>query len=96
MDLVLGDRAALGLGGKEVGLPSVRELHAVIDSPKASPAIDPMAFPDTPGAWLWSMNARVGSVLYWASSSASRMRVRRRPGPQQAGVHRPRRPLARG
>ena len=35
-------------------LPTVRELHTLVDEARSHPAIDTEAFPDTPPTWFWS------------------------------------------
>lgn len=35
-------------------LPTVRELHTLVDGARSHPAIDTEAFPDTPPTWFWS------------------------------------------
>jgi hypothetical protein len=40
--------AALALAGGGWRLPTMKELQSLVDETRANPAIDPMAFPDTP------------------------------------------------
>jgi hypothetical protein len=35
-------------------LPTVGELHTLVDAGRRNPAIDTQAFPDTPPDWFWS------------------------------------------
>jgi hypothetical protein len=35
-------------------LPSLTELHSLVDPARQNPALDPLAFPDTPGQWFWT------------------------------------------
>ena len=35
-------------------LPTVGELHTLVDETQSNPAIDPGAFPDTPPEWFWT------------------------------------------
>lgn len=41
-------------------LPNVKELSSIVDRSKASPSIDPAAFPATPAAEFWSSTPYVG------------------------------------
>jgi hypothetical protein len=46
-----GEHAAQQAGWR---LPTVRELHTLVDGARSHPAIDTEAFPDTPPTWFWS------------------------------------------
>lgn len=43
-------------------LPNVKELASIVDSSRFNPAIDPTAFPATPGSWFWSSTPYVGNA----------------------------------
>jgi Protein of unknown function (DUF1566) len=49
------------LAGGPWRLPTVMELVSLVDDTKANPSIDPVAFPDTPGAYFWTSTARAGT-----------------------------------
>lgn len=38
--------------GQNWRLPNVKELSSIVDDRRISPAIDPVAFPNTPGNWF--------------------------------------------
>ncbi len=48
-------------------LPTLYELHDLVDEARRAPAIDPALFPDTPSARFWSATERdFGEILAWA------------------------------
>ena len=62
--------AGLQLEGGGFRLPTVHELRTILDVTRASPAIDPIAFPGTPPASFWTSTPYVvaddrGSNLIW-------------------------------
>ncbi len=46
-------------------LPSVAELQTIVDEASAPSAIDPRAFPDTPGAVFWTSSPVAGQPYAW-------------------------------
>lgn len=58
--------SALALGGLTWRLPSVRELHTLVDFGVARPAalIDQTAFPATPAAVFWTATPYVGRTIF--------------------------------
>lgn len=58
--------AGLGasLGGAGWRVPTVKELQTIVDDSRSDPAIDPIAFPDTPSTALWSSSPLIGSPSY--------------------------------
>lgn len=57
----------LGIVGGGWRLPSVRELHGIVNPEVAVPAIDTGPFPKTPTHWFWTQTPRAGtSALAWA------------------------------
>jgi hypothetical protein len=46
--------AALELDGKMFRLPTIKELHTLVDESRVMPSIDPTAFPKTEPAVYWS------------------------------------------
>lgn len=57
-------RAAFQSGLLGWRLPNVKELASIIDYNRASPAIDVVAFPNTPGNWFWSSTPVAGTPDY--------------------------------
>lgn len=60
--------AQLSVAGGNWRLPSMRELQSLVDETRFDPAIDPAAFPDTPGVEFWT-----GSPVSGAPGSAWRV-----------------------
>jgi cysteine-rich repeat protein len=59
--------ASLTLGGiTGWRLPAMMELSTIVDFTKADPAIDPMAFPNTPADYFWTSSALADYL--WTSS----------------------------
>jgi hypothetical protein len=57
----------LSLAGATWRLPSVMELITLVDDTRFNPAIDPVAFPDTPGTYYWTSTPRAGAAgMGWA------------------------------
>jgi hypothetical protein len=50
----------LPLAGGGWRLPGMKELQSLIDETRTDPAIDPAAFPDTPGEPFWSATPALG------------------------------------
>ena len=50
----------LVLAGVGWRLPSIKELQTIVDESKYNPAIDPIAFPDTPINYFWSSSLYAG------------------------------------
>lgn len=57
--------AALSLRGTGWRLPTIKELHTLVDEARMHPAIDTHAFPETPSAYFWSAT-RVASFGMYA------------------------------
>jgi hypothetical protein len=84
----------LKLEGSGWRLPTIKELHTLVDETKTLPAIDDAAFPDAPAVFFWTstilptfaqyswgVNFADGSDTWLARESAQRVRcVRRTPG----------------
>ena len=47
-------------------LPTVNELQSLVDESRTNPAIDPLAFPDTPAAAFWTSTGVAGFQSLWA------------------------------
>lgn len=62
--------AGLDLGGVAIGtwrLPTVAELHSIVDTTRTSPSIDPVAFPGTGVGFHWSSTVNPDNALaYYA------------------------------
>lgn len=41
-------------------LPTVKELHSIVDPTRHNPAVDPAIFPDTPANFFWTATPYVG------------------------------------
>jgi hypothetical protein len=61
--------ASLSLSGTGWRLPTVMELQSIVDDTRASPAIDPEAFPSTPSERFWTASIP-GSGNAWYVSFA--------------------------
>ena len=48
-------------GKSDWRLPSMKELQTIVDEKKTNPAIDPIAFPNTPADWFWTSSGFGGS-----------------------------------
>jgi hypothetical protein len=53
---------SLSLEGGGWRLPTVRELHGIADPQQANPSIHPVAFPNSPVDWFWSITPLAGSA----------------------------------
>lgn len=63
--------AGLELAGRGWRLPSIKELHTLVDETRTLPAIDTRAFPDTPPAFFWTSSQVAGFVMYtWSVNFA--------------------------
>jgi hypothetical protein len=63
--------AGLELAGNGWRLPTIKELHTLVDETRTKPAIDPKAFPGTPPAHFWTSSAVAGFSSYaWAINFA--------------------------
>jgi hypothetical protein len=56
---------ALPLAGSGWRLPTIKELHTLVDEGLANPAIDAKAFPNTPSAQFWTSSALAGFAFTW-------------------------------
>lgn len=45
-------------------LPNAKELATIADKARKNPAIDPVAFPNTPSSWFWSYSPNEGGAGY--------------------------------
>jgi hypothetical protein len=64
--------ANLTLAGGNWRLPSMRELQSLVDETRFDPAIDPVAFPDTPGVEFWTSSPVSGAPgSAWRTSFAN-------------------------
>jgi hypothetical protein len=76
------------LAGAGWRLPNVKELSSIVDDSRVRPAINTLAFPETPFNWFWSaspnagdssnawnVNFSSGSVLNNNRSNSSRVRL---------------------
>ena len=53
-------------------MPKIDELRSIVDECSAGPAIDPVAFPNSDGAEVWSVSANVDfATAAWALDFAS-------------------------
>jgi hypothetical protein len=50
----------LNLDGAGWRAPSMKELQTLVDDTRSQPAIDPIAFPSTPGAPFWTSSSLAG------------------------------------
>jgi hypothetical protein len=62
----VGDAAAAcgTLAGGGFRLPTVKELHTLVDESRVKTAIDPEAFPDTPSTYFWTSSKVAGFAQY--------------------------------
>jgi len=51
-------------GQSDWRLPTIRELHGIVDRLAFSPAIDKTAFPNAPSSYYWSTSAYAGNASY--------------------------------
>ncbi|HTA17989.1 MAG TPA: DUF1566 domain-containing protein [Polyangia bacterium] len=56
--------AALTLDGGGFRLPRLKELLTMVDETRASPAVDPTAFPNAPASFFWTGSAVAGDAGY--------------------------------
>lgn len=56
--------AALTFDGGGFRLPTVKELHTLVDERRFKTAIDPEVFPDTPSAYFWTASKVAGFAKY--------------------------------
>ncbi len=57
---------ALSLDGGGWRVPTIKELHTLVDEGLANPAVDAEAFPDTPSASFWTSTALSGFAFVWS------------------------------
>jgi hypothetical protein len=90
---------SLALNGNGWRLPSITEAATLIDDNRASPALDPTAFPSTPlgsywtgsalagyeGIDSWTISSYDGTILFFATTQAERVRCVRSTGSQNVG-----------
>lgn len=59
--------ASLSIGGTSGRLPTLRELHTLVDESRFNPSIDGSTFPGTPSASFWSSTPVASNAgLTWA------------------------------
>lgn len=51
----------LNLNGTGWRVPSMKELQTIVDETRTTPAIDPIAFPNTPVEFFWASSPLAGS-----------------------------------
>lgn len=56
--------AALVLRGSGWRLPTIKELHTLVDETRTNPAIDAQAFPETPAGYFWSASRVANFAMY--------------------------------
>jgi hypothetical protein len=56
--------AALKLSGTGWRLPTIKELHTLVDETRTMPAIDRSAFPDAPSAYFWTSSRVANFAIY--------------------------------
>lgn len=56
--------AELNLDDADWRLPSLKELHTLVDETRTDPAIDIEAFPDTPAEFFWSSSSVAEFPMY--------------------------------
>ncbi len=60
--------AAAYCAGRSQRLPSLRELESILDLSRATPAIDPSAFPSTLATYYWTLTQYGTTSSVWAVS----------------------------